>query len=869
MNTHPPQWASRFLEWYCNPDLLEEIQGDAYELYEERLKKSKRYANAKFVLDVIRFCRWSNIKRDNYLPGSSAAIWNLNFKMAARNAGKNKLIFVIKTSGLALAMAFSLLLTAYVVNELTYDHFHVNYDRIYRISSKINFSDHITHYAVTPLPIGRELKEKVPEVENYTRFMYEDKPIYTSIDPKNSQIFHDQRTLSVNSTFLKVFTYEFLSGNTHALNESNKLVVTETTALRLFGTVNALGKLIHLDKHIPLEVSAVIKDVPSNTHLKFDALISWSTFDRNDEWDNLNAYNYIVLREDASIEAVRAKLPKVLATFQEEVAKEYNATFEAPFEKIADIHFSGFLDEDIAEKKNKNDLFLLSAIIFLFVITGLINYLNLTLAELTSNLKKIGVVRVFGGFTGGHKKILISETIIAMLIVLPLAALLFYLSWRSAADYFSIQIDKHVLMSFWFVSISAGFIFFLFASTRINSYLLSKVNHVVLSLKGKLSTSQSTVPIRKFLVGMQLSFCIIMIALVFIVVDQFHFIQNSDKGFDSHHKLVVKFRSGNYSQITTFNEEIKKINGVAGVSISSYYPGMVESKYIFHVESEKGMLELLVPMMNCDYNYIDVMGIDVIKGRNFKEEYSTDIKGAYLINETAAKEFGWKDPIGKKISGPYETDGHEGEVVGLLRDFNFTSMHNKIEPLIIFHVNQDWGVQYVYLNLDPLHSADLIPTIEKNFKAQWPELPFEWEYLDSRYMSLYQKDYEMKNIFQTGLIISILISCLGIFSISALLASLRTKEMGIRKVVGAKAAQLFALHIKSFVQFLFISMLVAWPLIWYLSDQWLKNFAYHIKISIWYFIFPGLIVLAITLLTSCYHGIKSAMVSPVDTLKYE
>src|SRR6185295_19440440 len=242
MNNKPPKWADRFLGWYCNPELLEEIQGDAHELYFERLEnEGRRSANLKYIWDVLRFFRWANIRREKeFAPGSDGALWNLNFKMAARNASRNKLIFTVKTLSLSVCLGFALLLTAYVVNELTFDQFHVNHDRIYRISSRVSFQDHVTHYAVSPLPLGQALVDDIPEIENYFRFMYEDKPIY-HLDDK---IFYDEVTLAADSNFLNVLTFDFLEGNLHALAGPDKIVLTESTAAKFFGDQDPMGKAI-------------------------------------------------------------------------------------------------------------------------------------------------------------------------------------------------------------------------------------------------------------------------------------------------------------------------------------------------------------------------------------------------------------------------------------------------------------------------------------------------------------------------------------------------------------------------------------------------------------------------------------------------
>jgi putative ABC transport system permease protein len=375
--------------------------------------------------------------------------------------------------------------------------------------------------------------------------------------------------------------------------------------------------------------------------------------------------------------------------------------------------------------------------------------------------------------------------------------------------------------------------------------------------------------VRELLLATQLSFSIIMIALIVVIVDQFRFIDSADKGFEDKNTIVVKMRSGDFSDAEIFVESVRKLSGVKKVDGSSFYLDNVETKEFFEVDTKQGPKKMLVAYMNCGYEYLEALNIELVKGRNFEPARGTDGKGAYIINEAAAKEFGWKDPIGKRIQGPLAADGRDGEIIGVVRDFHFASLHNKIAPLIIFLVDTDWGIQYVYIKTNPVRPADLVPQIEMAYKKSFADLPFEWEYLDAKFTSLYKEDYEIRNVFQVGLVVSILLSCLGIFSISALLMIMRSQEMGIRKIVGASQIQLFILHMKSFVKFLIIAVLIAWPTIYYLSDHWLDNFAYHIDLDLRYFVLPGLITFLIVVLTAAFHGIRSSRINPLDILKQE
>jgi putative ABC transport system permease protein len=365
----------------------------------------------------------------------------------------------------------------------------------------------------------------------------------------------------------------------------------------------------------------------------------------------------------------------------------------------------------------------------------------------------------------------------------------------------------------------------------------------------------------------------IMIALIMVIVDQFHFIQNADKGFDDSNMIVIKLRMDEHRQIEALNEQLLKIPGIAKVDASSYFPGIIETKYVFEVETKTGMKQALVSMNRCGYDYMDILKFKMSAGRTFQRAHFQDRYGAFVINEAAAREFGWKDPVGKKIRGPLlgtnDDAYNEGEVVGVVKDFNYAALHEKIEPMIFFLTDERWGGQFIYIKLDPIHPHDIMARVEEKFRSSLPGQLFDWEYLDSSYLHLYEKDEQVKNIFEIGLIVSVIISCLGIFSVSAFLIMLKTREMSIRKVVGANAIQLFIIHAKSFFQFGFIALLIACPVIWYLSDAWLQNFAYHVKLNVNYFVFSAAIALLITLLSICYHGIKSSKLNLVEALKHE
>ena len=873
MQVQPPKWADRFLAWYCNPELLEEIQGDARELYFQRIRsEGKLSADFKYIWDIIRFCRWSNIRQSNnhYNPGYFRILWNLNLKISLRNALQNKFVFSIKIFGLSVCLAFAFVVSAFVIQEFSYDKYHQEHERIFRIGSKVEIGGNVTDYGVSPLALAEAISEEIPDVAYAFRCMYGGRPVYT-IEGKS---FNNESTLIVEADFLSVFSFHFIRGDIKALEEPNKIVLTESTAARFFGTADPMGQIIDLP-WTQLEVAAVIRDVPVNTHLRFDVLTSWDTYDFDEAWDNINAYTYVQLKNGSDVSEFPPKVNSVLKNHLRDI--EANVEFSASdnlkiepiIDNVADIHLSEYRDEDIAHKRNYSNIYILIVVVVLFFANGLINYVNLSLAEQTKNLRRLGILQVFGGASADDSKVILTNIILTIFFLLPLSSILVVLSLLLADSYIDIYIDPNVFLSLPFLAIAVGSLLMFIFSSRINSIILLRSANIINALKGKINSKQNGFQLREYLVSIQLSFSIVMIAIIAIIFDQFQFINTIDKGFEDKNTIVVKMRSGHFSTAQVFQESLRSLNGINKVDGSSFYFDNIEKRELFEIETDEGKKKMLVAYMNCGFEFLDALEIQLVKGRNFMKERSSDNFGAYVINETAAKAFGWKDPIGKRIWGPVDSDRTEGEVVGVVRDFNFASLHNEIEPLIIFPVAEGWGVEFVYVKLDPVRPPDVVSKIEEQYNEIYPDLPFEWEYLDSKYQSLYREDMEIKNIFQVGLIISIFVSSLGIFSISAFMAIMRAKEMGIRKVVGANALQLFALHLQRFIRFILISFLIASPAIYYLSQHWLNNFAYHIELTSWYFVVPCLIALIIVFVTSGYHGMKSSQVNPVDILKEE
>jgi putative ABC transport system permease protein len=610
----PPRWADRFLSWYCNPELLEEIQGDALELYCERLEREgPGRANVKYIWDVIRFCRMSNVKRTSEFnePGFFGILWNLNVKIAIRNSIRNKTVFFVKLAALAICLAFTFLLSGFVINELSYDHHYKDYERIYRVGTRAEMQGKITSYAVSPLPLASTLADEVPGIERASRFTF------SAANYKvGDQTFFGITNYAVDTNFLRMFPQEYIYGSESSLDKPNRVLLTESIARRLFGTSDVMGRTVDAGS-FTFEVGAVIADRPINTHFTFEILVSGNSFRQNEAWNNINAYTYVKLAPGVKLEEVDTVIASVASDYLSLMSEEYDFRYQPLFNRLDEIHLSGFLDEDFAPKRGRNYVYIILSVIVLFLLTGLFNYLNLALAELTTQVKKIAILRTFGGVHADHRKVAVTDAVICQLLVTPVVLLI--MAFAIGFPGFIPAIDKSVWSSTLFVSLVGGVVLIILICASLNSIVIPQKEIMLSPLKGNSSGTQKGFTARKVLVAAQLSFSIVMIGLISVIVDQFQFVNDGDKGFDDH-DVIVLTRIGHESKTIVLEEAIRKMAGVKSVSSSSFYPdGGVETKTIFELETSEGMKNQLVNFIYCEKDYVDLLNLRLKAGRFFDE----------------------------------------------------------------------------------------------------------------------------------------------------------------------------------------------------------------------------------------------------------
>ncbi|MEQ9301581.1 MAG: ABC transporter permease [Cyclobacteriaceae bacterium] len=790
----------------------------------------------------------------------------MNFKIALRNAGRNKWLFSVKMISLSMCLAFALLLSLYVLQEFSYDEHIQDHDRIYKVAIQAEIDGVITKDAESPEALASTLKEEIAEIENAG--WYDDEIYNFRHDFEvNEQTFHNEHALTTSADFADILEIKFLSGSSEALNEWYSIVLTESTAIKFFGEEDPIGKSVGFNGY-DLNVVGIVEDPPNLSHLEFDALLNWETFDYCECWGGVNAYTYMKLVQGADINEVKQKIDTILDRHKTVIAQNARFIDEKELKvtsiltNIGDIHLENSLIFDNTKKRSLTNLHLLTATAVLFFIAGFVNFLGQSLAELTISLKRIGLLQLFGGGLADHSKTVLANTLLSVLVIFPLTLLFYTTGAHLAKNSMGIMIESDVMESRHFMVILFGFVLFIIFSSSINSFVISRSKDILTIVKGKLNVKQSGFHFREILVGAQLSFSIVMIALIFIVVDQFQFINEADKGLDDKNTLVLKMPYDSFSNTEAMEYSLLQLNGVDKVAGSSIYTDENMWGDVHNIESENGEKSVIIKKGYWGYGFADLLGIRILRGRDFDREIPSDKYQGYLINEAAAKEFGWENPIGKEIDN--------GHVIGLIKDFSLQSMHKKIKPIVIHHGGKgDYPTGYVFLKLDKIRSSNLLAQIEEVYHEFYPDIQLEWDYLDASLVNLYQQDYQVKDIFKVGLVISVMLSCLAIFSISALLLHLRAKEMSIRKVVGASQLQLFGLHIMKFAKFILMAVFIAWPIAFYLSDYWLNNFAFRIDLNMWYFIIPGLLTLMIVLLTSCFHAMKNSQVNPIEILNQE
>lgn len=788
---------------------------------------------------------------------------------AWRNFKKDKWYSLLNVLGLTIGITFSLFLIFYVTDELSFDRFEKNADRIYRINTHIQEKDKNTDWTLSQVPLGPQVKKDYPEVEEMARFISRERTLFKYGESN----YYETKVYYADSTAFKVFTYKFLEGNAAtALLAPFDIVITKSLADKYFGrNTSAVGKTIRT-VYDNYRVTGVIEDIPRNAHFRYDMLISMSTFLRNPQngganWGNFFVYTYVLLKPGVSPSGFNKKLAEVYTKFVDPVFKPFNVSMRYEVQNITDIHLHSSLQYEPEELGSMSYIYIFSAVAFFMLLIACINYMNLTTARSARRAKEIGVRKVAGSNRRQLVIQFLSESLFTALVSVILSVALMLVLLRvfnslSGKDFsLSTLLHPFNLLLLLCVALFTGLVGGSYPALYLSGFKPIGI------LKGALSKASGNVMLRRTLVVLQFSISMIMLICTWVVYSQLSYLRKKDLGFDKSAVMTVTVNTGQdeRGKIFAMNNEFSSLPGIKDVGTGNSYPGAPSINLnLFTVETNSGHVDKGIECYAIDERYFPTLGIKMVKGRNFSGP--PDTLHSIVVNEALVKHFGWDEPLGKRIKFPGDTSGNYLEVVGVFRDFNQKSLYNPIAPLLLFY-GPNGNVIELKMEADKISAS--IAKLETLWKKYFPQLPFEYKFLDDDFNSQYAADQKRGTIFAAFSILTIIITCLGLLGLTAFTTQQKQKEISIRRVMGASIAQVVTLITRNYLWLALISASIAFPVAWYFMSNWLKVFPYNPGLSFLPFVVSALLIVTTASATAIFYSAKAALSNPARNLRSE
>ena len=801
------------------------------------------------------------------------------FKIAFRYLGKHKGYSFINIAGLAVGIACCLLILLLVRDELSFDRFHENKDRMYRVIVQLpgQFYMGTDYLAVTPAPLAHALIEEFPEVIQATR-IDQSNDVIMSYQNKR---FYEDGFLWADSHFFDVFTFPFLRGDqSEALSEPYSVVISERMAHKYFGDEDPIGKIMALNNRYDFIVTGIMTDVPQNSHLQFDFLASLLTLksirgqeDYLERWGNYSYYTYILLPEGYSPRGLERKFPAFVEKYMGErlrQMRERDPTRQASrffLQPLKRIHLHSHINFEISPNSDIRRIYLLSALALLILLIACINYMNLATARSAIRAKEVGMRKVIGAVRRQLTRQFIGESVLLSFIAVLLAVILVEIF----LPVFNTLVSKNISLHFFqdwefFIGLIGVALFVGIISGSYPAFFLSSFQPAAV-LKGSLKTEEKGSILRRMLVIFQFAASIVLVISTVIIYSQIEFIRNKKLGFSREQVVVLPVRDRELRENhKPFKHELLQNPAVLGCTASTWLPNNIRTNVGDTIwEGMEEGADLQIYLLEVDHDFIDLFEIELAEGRNFSREFSTDSQ-AYIINEAARKIFGWETALGKRFGFRREEVGM-GQVIGVVKDFHFLSLHQEIQPLVI-HLTEN-GMSYLSVKIISQNIPQTVEFLKEKWKKFSPNYPFEYFFLDDDFEKMYRSEMRLGKIFMSFTFLAVFIACLGLFGLASFTSEQRTKEIGVRKVLGASVSNIVFLLSKEFSKWVMIASLIAWPLAYYIVSQWLQSFAYRISIGIWIFFLSTALALCVAMMTVGFKAAKVALANPVDALKYE
>ena len=796
------------------------------------------------------------------------------FKIAFRNIRKNKVFSVINMLGLAIGLACFLLIASYVYSELNYDNYSPDANHIYRVQLTTIGNGDAPVYPNVDYGVGEGMKSAYPEIKSFTRIS----PAGAYFIKYENRQFKEDRVAFADSNFFPFFSIPLIDGNVAtALVEPNSIVISAAFGTKYFGNDKAVGKSLMIGRR-SYKVTGVFDKIPSNSHFHFDAFLSFSSYPiSHPTWSNIGYYTYLTLDEHADARKLESKFPELVAKFvvpeiQHDMgvslaeARKSVSTFLFTLEPLKKIHLYSNTKYELEPNGDIQYVYIFSGLAVFILLLACINFTNLSTASAVKRSREVGIRKVLGSL----KKQLIFQFLTESVLLTLLATICSFAIVFFLLPYFN-QVSGKTIPFLFFISpkfITASLFLTLMVGVLAGiypSFFLSSFNTIKV-LKGNASGSTKKSNLRSGLVVFQFFVSTTLIIATIIVYQQLHFMQNKKLGYD---KDQVMFLPDAYllgKNQSVFRQQLLRDTRVVSASIGRSVPGdaNMDGTEIFPKNANGNGAEIHSNIYHVDYDFVNTLGLKLVEGRNFSREFPTDSSGV-VINEEAVRQLGWSglNPLGRSI---VRSGQHEFRVIGVVADFHYASVRQKIAPMMMLLGRNEGGL---IVKINTGNISGFISDLKKQWASFQPDGPLEYVFLDEKFATLYKSEQATGQIFSSFTGIAITIACLGLFGLAAFITEQRTKEIGIRKVLGASVNQVLFLVSKDFLVLVGIAFLVSVPVTWWVMYHWLQDFAYRIQISPWIFLLAGFTALAIAVLTISAQAIKSAVASPVSNLRSE
>jgi len=806
----------------------------------------------------------------------------------------NRVNSLINIAGLSVGICCTILIVLFIRAELNFDRFHRHADRLFQVTLNGNFNGSEFWNGNTAPPVGQALASNIPEIETYSRIYKPKDLVVRTAD--NQRFFTEKNIIAVDSPFLQMFSFNVLEGNAANAIRPGSIVLTKEMAEKYFGNSSAIGKVLLLnDDKKPFTVSAVVDNVPAHSSIRFDFLTSTVDYQAIKQfswsWIWMQTLCFVKLRDQApaspaAIQQLESRFPAIVRVQAANGFKRIGKPFDEFIRKggkwdyhllpITDIHLrsSNIFMPWLNNISNIKYVYIFGSIALFILLLACVNFMNLSTARAARRGKEVGIRKVSGSTRPQLVRQFLAEALLYSMVsaVLALFLVVMLIKPFSAITGETFRIaqvfDPAILLTIVSLVVVTGLL-----AGSYPAFYLTRFNPVtVLKGNGTINTGKRSQWFRNGLVVFQFSVATMMIIGTLVIYKQLILFRDTDLGFDRDNVVVINNTNRLGASEESFRQSISNLQGIAGASTTSSIPsgGLFQDSYVPEAESGKGAAEEInLSSFLVGYDFIPTLHMQVLKGRNFSQQFSDSL--SVIVNEETVKQVGWKDPIGKYLQYP-GGNNQKYKVIGVLKDFNVTSLHTPIQPFALFHTSSKSyfiGVSHIVTRVSSGHIAQALAQLESQWKKFAPAEPFDYRFLDEAFGEQYISEQRLGNIFGIFSGLSIFIACLGLFGLCAYVAEKRTKEIGVRKVLGASTGNILALLSGNFLRLTLLAAVIAFPVSWWVMNKWLEDFAYRISISWWLFALAGLAVMLIALLTIGSLAVKAARANPVKSLRTE